>query len=126
MQVLNVVLEPYAELPQAYIAHFEGDFDGGAYGEGGAAKSNSLTDLQAFIDSAPAKLTLILDFSKLNFLNSYAIGHLVSWHQHLSALGGTLSIVGTNKNVEDIFAIVGISKLFKIFPDLAAATSALK
>ncbi len=113
MEALTLTLETKTNIPNTAIAYFEGDFDGGA--------KEHLADLESFIDSSTPKTRLILDFSKLNFLNSYAIGHLVAWHQHLSSIGGEIVIVNTNKNVEDIFAIVGITKLFKIYPDLPTA-----
>ncbi|MFH0820599.1 MAG: STAS domain-containing protein [Candidatus Peregrinibacteria bacterium] len=118
MEELKISIEPSSDLSNTHVAYFDGDFDGGA--------ATSLTDLQSFVDNATPKTKLILEFSKLNFLNSYAIGHLVAWHQHLTSLGGEVVIVGTNKNVEDIFAIVGISKLFKIFPDLSTAIADFK
>lgn len=118
MEPLTISIEPQSDLPGTYIAYFDGDFDN----NGG----KDLAELQLFVDNAAPKTKLVLDFSKLNFLNSYAIGHLVAWHQHLSGIKGEIIIVGTNKNVEDIFAIVGISRLFKIFPDFASARQAFK
>lgn len=117
MQKLNINIEAIDSYPNSHIIHFDGDFDG-------SAKEN-LTEIQSFVDSCDSKVSLIFDFSKLNYLNSYAIGHLVAWHNHLSKIGGKIVIAGTNKNVEDIFAILGIANLFKIFPDISAATAAL-
>jgi anti-anti-sigma factor len=118
MKKLNISIEAMADMPNNHIIHFDGDFDG-------YAKEN-LTDIQTFVDGCPAGSILVFDFAKLNYLNSYAIGHLVAWHNHLSRMGGKIVIAGTNKNVEDIFAILGISNLFKIFPDLPTAMASLK
>ncbi len=118
MQKLTVTLEPYAALQGATLARFAGDFDGGA--------KESIQPVQDFVDKSPLATTLLCDFSRLNFLNSYAIGHLVAWHNHLAKSGGRLAIVGAGKNVEDIFSIVGLGHIFKIFPTLAAAESGLK
>ncbi|MBU0528924.1 STAS domain-containing protein, partial [bacterium] len=110
-------IEPLEGYNNTHIVHFDGDFDG-------SAKEN-LTEIQGFMDSCESSTSLIFDFSKLNYLNSYAIGHLVAWHNHLSKNAGRIYIAGTNKNVEDIFAILGISNLFKIFADVEAAKAAL-
>ena len=118
MEALSITIEPAAGLENTHIIHFVGDFDGGS--------KEYVGDLENFIDGAAPKTTLIFDFSKLNFLNSYAIGSLVAWHTHVSGKGGNILISGTNKNVEDIFAIVGISNLFKIYPDLTNALATLK
>jgi anti-anti-sigma factor len=114
---LNITIDELPEKPNAHIVHFDGDFDG-------YAKEN-LTDIQKFIDESKDGITLLFDFNKLNYLNSYAIGHLVAWHNHVSKGGGKIIIAGTNKNVEDIFAILGIGNLFKIYPDLETAKGAL-
>ena len=113
MQKLEIKIEDYNDYPDTAIVYFSGDFDG-------YAKEN-IADIQKYVDAIDKARTLIFDFSKLNYLNSYAIGHLVAWHNHVKKLGGNILIVGTNKNVEDIFAILGISSIFKIYPDLAAA-----
>lgn len=118
MKKLSISIEPANGLPNVHVLTFDGDFDG-------YAKEN-VEDIQSFIDGAKPNTIAVLDFSKLNYLNSYAIGHLVAWHNHLSKLGGKVVIVGTNKNVEDIFAILGISKLFQLYPDLESALAELK
>lgn len=116
MQKLTVSIKPHNAKPNVGIITFEGDFDG-------YAKEN-IVDVQKMIDESKPGTTLIFDFAKLNFLNSYAIGHLVAWHNHLVKNGGKIMIASLNKNVEDIFGILGIASLFKIFPDVASAEAA--
>ncbi|MFH1012460.1 MAG: STAS domain-containing protein [Candidatus Peregrinibacteria bacterium] len=118
MEALSITIEKQADLQNTHTVHFEGDFDGGS--------AEHVTELESLIGSAAPKTTLIFDFSKLNFLNSYAIGQLVQWHTQLKKKEGSIVITGTNKNVQDIFAIVGIHNLFRIFPSLSAALQALK
>jgi anti-anti-sigma factor len=117
MKKLKITIDQYTDKPNAYIVNFDGDFDG-------YAKEN-LTEMQKFVDECMGGATLLFDFNKLNYLNSYAIGHLVAWHNHISKTGGKILIVGTNKNVEDIFSILGINNLFKIYPDLETAKGTL-
>ena len=118
MQKLNITIEKDSELQNTHIIHFEGDFDG-------YAKEN-LTEVQNFVDGAEPSTTLIFDFSKLNYLNSYAIGSLVAWHNHVTKTGGRIIITSVNKDVEDIFSILGITSLFKTYADLNSARESLK
>ncbi|MBN1258947.1 STAS domain-containing protein [Candidatus Peregrinibacteria bacterium] len=118
MQKLTITIENLSDIENAHLVRFEGDFDG-------YAKEN-LVDIQKYVDESTPNAILVFDFNKLNYLNSYAIGHLVAWHNHLARLGGKIIMVGTNKNVEDIFAILGIGALFKIYPDMDTAVKALK
>ncbi len=113
MQKLTVSLINYPEIENTQIAYFEGDFDGAA--------KDDITDLQSAVDSCTTGFTMILDFSKLNYLNSFAIGQLVAWHNVINAKQGKILIVGTNKNVEDIFTVLGINTIFKTYPTLEAA-----
>lgn len=117
MQKLTVSLADYSEIDNAKIAYFDGDFDGGA--------KDDITELQEAVDSCEAGSTLILDFSKLNYLNSFAIGQLVAWHNTIKERHGKVLIVGTNKNVEDIFTVLGINTIFKTFSTLEELKAAL-
>ncbi|MBN2087908.1 STAS domain-containing protein [Candidatus Peregrinibacteria bacterium] len=117
MKKLQITFEKINEKPNSQIVKFDGDFDG-------SVKEN-LTETYSLVDEAPQGTNLIFDFSKLNYLNSYAIGHLVSWHKTINQKGGKIFISGTNKNVEDIFAILGLATLFKVFPDVTSAIAGL-
>lgn len=115
MQQLNVTLSPYSDLPKTQIAYFEGDFDGAA--------KDSITELHTAVEGLPEGSTLILDFSKLNYLNSFAIGQMVEWHNLIETKAGKVIVVGTNKNVEDIFTVLGIGDIFKSYESLDQAKS---
>ena len=110
MQKLTLTISDYPEIPNAKIVCFEGDFDG--YAE------ETIVDIQTVVDQATASSMLIFEFSKLNYLNSYAIGQLVSWHNTIKGKDGRIVVVGINKNVEDIFSVLGISSVFEIYPSL--------
>lgn len=117
MQDLTVTIEPHASVPNTFIAHFEGAFDGHI--------KEPITELEGMVMSDEGH-NYIFDFAKLSFLNSYAIGQLVAWHNHLLNINGQIVIAAPAKNVEDIFNIVGISNMFKIFPDLDTAANSLQ
>ncbi len=117
MKKLIITIEEISEKPNSHSISFEGDFDG-------SAKENVI-QIQSFVDGASDNANLIFDFSKLHYMNSYGIGQLVNWHNIMNQKGGKIAIVGANKDVEDIFAILGISGLFKNYPDITSAIAEL-
>lgn len=117
MQTLTISIEKNLE-NNTHIAHLEGAFDGSV--------KEPLIELEGLINSSPANTKVILDLKNLSYLNSYAIGQLVAWHNHLVKIEGQILLAAPSKNVEDIFNILGISALFKIFPDVQSAMESLK
>ena len=118
MQKLTITIEKHPEVENTHIAHFEGAFDGSV--------KEPLAELEKLINSNQPQTNVILDFKKLDYLNSYAIGQLVAWHNHLLKFKGQIMVASPSKSVEDIFNILGISNLFKIFPDIESAVNSLK
>ena len=110
MQKLTLSITDYPDLPNAKLIYFEGDFDG--YAE------DTIVEVQMAIEAAGPGSTIIFDFSKLNYLNSFAIGQLVSWHNIMNTKQGKILIVGINKNIEDIFSVLGIESVFKTYSNL--------
>jgi len=110
MQKLTLSITDYPDLPNSRLVFFEGDFDG--YAE------ETISELQASIDQSGPGSTIIFEFSKLNYLNSFAIGQLVAWHNAMNAKQGKILIVGINKNIEDIFSVLGIESVFKTYNNL--------
>ncbi|MBN2095885.1 STAS domain-containing protein [Candidatus Peregrinibacteria bacterium] len=117
MQALEITIEPVTSLQNTHAAHFQGAFDGGV--------KEPLEGIEKLIMGSTEKMIVIFDFKSLDYLNSYAIGQLVAWHNHLVKKGGQLIIASPSKNVEDIFNIVGISTMLKIFPDVESAVASL-
>jgi anti-anti-sigma factor len=117
MQKLTISVEKNVE-PNLHIAHFEGAFDGSV--------KEPLVDLEGLINESPNRTKVVLDLKNLSYLNSYAIGQLVAWHNHLVKIEGQIILAAPSKNVEDIFNILGISALFKIFPDIQTAVESLR
>ena len=110
MQKLTLTITDYPDIPNAKMVYFEGDFDG--YAE------ETIMDLQVALEQATPSNIFIFDFSKLNYLNSFAIGQLVSWNNTITAKTGQIMIIGLNKNIEDIFTVLGIGSLFKTYPSI--------
>ncbi|MCK5605136.1 STAS domain-containing protein [Candidatus Pacearchaeota archaeon] len=116
MQDLIVTIEKLEQPENTHIAYFQGAFDG--------HNKEPLIELETLVMEG-GNVKLIFDFESLSFLNSYAIGQLVAWHNHLEANQGEIIIAHPAKNVEDIFNTVGISSMFKIFPDVPSAVATL-
>ena len=106
------------DIPNVHIVHLGGDFDGN--------DTEKINKLQDFIDELPSKTTLIFSFTQLVFLTSHAIGLLVAWDNYFKQQGGRIIITDTNKDVFDVFAIVGVHNLIKFYPDLKSALEELK
>jgi anti-anti-sigma factor len=117
MQKLEITIEKHPTLPSVQIAHFNGAFDGSV--------KEPLVDIEKLINESTEKLDLIFDLKDLSYLNSYAIGQLVAWHNHLMKNQGQIIVAGANKEVEEIFNVLGISNLFKIFPSVEEAVQSL-
>lgn len=110
MQKLSLNITDYPDIPNSKLVYFEGDFDG--YAE------ETIAELQSEIDQTGPGSILIFEFSKLNYLNSFAIGQLVSWHNTMNTRQGKIMIVGINKNIQDIFSVLGIESVFKTYASL--------
>ncbi|MFH0838326.1 MAG: STAS domain-containing protein [Patescibacteria group bacterium] len=110
MQKLTLSITDYSDLPNAKLIYFEGDFDG--YAE------DTIAQIQNEVDQATPGRVLIFEFSKLNYLNSFAIGQLVAWHNVMNEKKGQILIVGINRNIQDIFSVLGIGSVFKIYSSL--------
>jgi anti-anti-sigma factor len=68
---------------------------------------------------------LILDLTKLSFINSKGIGYLVSIHTHLSKDQRELILAGASEEVMDVISLVGLTTIVKYFNTLEEATASL-
>jgi anti-sigma B factor antagonist len=57
---------------------------------------------------------LIIDLSKVTYLNSTAIGVLVSAHTTFSRNKGHVKLSGINKNINNIFVITKLTLVFDV------------
>ncbi len=113
MQKLNITITDFPNLEKAQLVRFEGDFDG-------VAKEN-LADIEVAVENCPEDCLMIFDFSQLDYLNSFALGQLVTWHNIIEAKKGKVVIVGTNDHVKDIFTVLGVDNIFKTYSTLEEA-----
>jgi anti-anti-sigma factor len=66
---------------------------------------------------------LVADFSGLRYINSMGMGVLMHIHKAAREKMGHLKIACVNKDVYEIFEIVGADKFLEVFPSVEAAVS---
>jgi anti-sigma B factor antagonist len=64
---------------------------------------------------------LIVDLSATEYMDSTGLGTLVGLHKRLRESEGELIVAGSQPRVKRLFEITGLSQVFKIFDDVAAA-----
>lgn len=69
----------------------------------------------------PKDFYLLLDFSKLEYMNSKSIGYLTDWYGKITEGGGKIVIAGAPQNVHEILLAVGVTELVKCYDNLDEA-----
>ncbi len=67
---------------------------------------------------------VIVDLSGVTFIDSTALGVLVSGAKRVRPRNGNLDIVCTDENIIRIFEITGLDRIFGIYPDRDEALKA--
>lgn len=67
---------------------------------------------------------LVIDFSRLRFIDSSGLGVMLSCLRHLGAEGGELKLCGMSKEVRGTFELVRMHRIFDIFPTCQEAVRA--
>lgn len=92
----------------------------------GRVDSNSARDVEAallplFDEAAP----VLVDFEGLTYISSAGLRVLLLAARRSKASGVALALCGMSKPVEEVFAISGFAKLFRILPGRAEGLAAL-
>lgn len=107
---LNISVENLDDDKQ--VIKFDGEFDKAGHSEVGEQLDKTVKEFEG--------KTIILDFTRLRFINSEGIGYLMEIHTHLIKLDKKLVIVGLNAHVKDVFETIGINEIITIHDDLAS------
>jgi anti-sigma B factor antagonist len=67
---------------------------------------------------------VVVDLSRVTFIDSTALGVLVSGAKRVRPRNGSLDIVCTDENIIRIFEITGLDRIFGIFPSRDEALKA--
>lgn len=73
-------------------------------------------DLFRLVDEL-GRRKVLLNFTKVQFMSSAALGKLIRLHQRLHSLGGKMVLCGISKDLYDVFTITKLDKMLKIVPD---------
>jgi anti-sigma B factor antagonist len=69
---------------------------------------------------------LLIDLGKVTYLNSTAIGVLVSAHTTYSRKGWKVKLCGVNKNINNIFVITKLTLVFDVYETLEDAVKSFR
>jgi anti-sigma B factor antagonist len=72
----------------------------------------------------PESMHLVVDLTRISFIDSTGLGVLVAGQNRAGELGGGLSLVCQQERVLKLFRITGLDQVFAIFPTLPEALAA--
>ncbi|HEY5530772.1 MAG TPA: STAS domain-containing protein [Candidatus Anoxymicrobiaceae bacterium] len=64
---------------------------------------------------------LILDLSRLTFIDSSGLGSLIEIWQKVQTVDGEIAYVVSNPRILKVFKLVDLDKVFRVFPNLGRA-----
>ncbi len=68
---------------------------------------------------------MVVDFSNVRFFTSQMLGLLVDVWRRLRDCGGRLLICGINPQLNRVFKITNLDRIFEFYPDCDAAVTAM-
>jgi len=77
--------------------------------------------MDMLIDSG--RTMILLDFTKLTFMDSSGIGELVSSFRTINRLGGALKILKPGKRIQNTLTLTKLLPIFEVFEDRDEAVS---
>ncbi len=81
--------------------------------------------IYTLIESGIQGLSLIFDFTGLEYMNSKSIGYLTDWYSKVSTTGGKVVIAAARENILDILQVVGLTQLIPAYATLEEAKMAV-
>lgn len=76
-----------------------------------------------WVDAGQAQL--IIDLSRVPFIDSSGLAALVSGLKATRQVGGTLKLAGLSEQASTVFRLTQLDRIFALYPDTAAAVAAL-
>lgn len=95
------------------VVHLKGEFIGGE-------ETDELRKTLKEIAESP-KNKIIVDMGKVTYLNSTALGVLISAHTTVTKRGGQIVLCNLDKSLENLFVITKLTLVFPIFANLEEA-----
>ncbi|MBI5755215.1 STAS domain-containing protein [Candidatus Peregrinibacteria bacterium] len=85
----------------------------------------SAKKIYKLVEENPEKLSLIFDFSDLDYMNSKSIGYLTDWYGRITGKDGKIVIAKAKENIRDILDVVGLTQLIHCYPSVEEAKLAI-
>ncbi|EOR96065.1 Anti-Sigma-factor antagonist (STAS) domain protein [Arcticibacter svalbardensis MN12-7] len=67
---------------------------------------------------------ILISFENVNYIDSSFLGALVTSLKHAMAMGGDIAVYGLNENISQLFELIRMNKVFKVFKDLPGSYQA--
>jgi len=61
---------------------------------------------------------LVIDFKKVNFMDSAGIGMILGRYKMINMFGGTMNMVNVSPSVKKVFEMAGITKIIPIIEEM--------
>src|SRR5437588_9414462 len=93
----------------------------------GAIDGNTVPDFQQMLEKVKTEgvRRLILDMSKIKYVNSTGLGSLVKYADSFKNSGGGMALIKVPAKVKIVIEMLGLNAFFDICTDLGAALEAL-
>src|SRR5437763_15215679 len=93
-----------------------------AWGERSALDASKAEELRQRVGEVQARCPrLIFDMSQVEFVDSSIIGALVGFLRRTRAAGGDTKLVAMTPDVETIFEVTRLQRVFSVHPSVSAA-----
>jgi anti-sigma B factor antagonist len=99
------------------VVYLKGDFIG-------VEETDELRDTLKKLAEGP-KNKIIIDMGKVTYLNSTALGVLISAHATVAKKVGMIALCNLDKSVENLFVITKLTLVFPIYPNLEESIKSL-
>jgi anti-sigma B factor antagonist len=86
---------------------------------------HNLSGFQEFVQRKPMPGILIVDLSHVPYIDSAALGILVSMHVARDGTGSKYALVGANERLRNLFDLAYVSSFLNVFDSVAEAEAYL-
>ena len=100
------------------VAHIDGELD-----------QHSAGHIRRELDKCLRRtgvVNLVLDFSKLQFMDSSGIGVIIGRYKIVRSIGGEVVVVSSSKNMDRIITASGLKRIMSVCKTVPAALKKLK
>ncbi|MDE3206221.1 MAG: STAS domain-containing protein [Acidobacteriota bacterium] len=89
----------------------------------GVVDSSTVWKFRQAIAELPAASQVVLDISKLSFVDSSGLGAVIGGVRRVRELGGDMRLAGPIPSIRRVLEVTGLDRIAEVHPDVAAALS---